>query len=477
MNNKIGQILLPATFLGVILGIMGGYFFGDIFISMKFLGVIFLNALKVISIPLVITSVIIGVASLGEIPKMEKTIGKTLIYFLITTGIAAFIGLLLVNIIRPGMGIEGFTGSIPDAVFQSNERGLSDILSNWVPSSLPAAALAGQYIGLVICFLVFGWALTTFTGGRVALDFFEAINKAIMRIITPLLYAAPIGIFFLIGGIVAENRDSFGELFSGLGLYTLTIIIGLLIQATIILPLILKKYGKKKPFELFLNMGQALSAAFATGSSSAALPLTMDAVINKAAIDRRSGFLVLPIGTALNIGATALYQTIAAIFIAQLYGINLSIGQQIIIFITAILAPIGTAGIPYSGIAASALIFSSVGLPLEGIGLILTIDWFIDRCRATVNIWGDAIGAAVIGEAFAIKGQPRPPLGTRTEPFRPSPRTEPRPPLGEKPFRAQRYDNSRDNRDRGPRRQDYQKRDHKPDGPRYSPERKPRPQP
>ena len=211
--------------------------------------------------------------------------------------------------------------------------------------------------------------------------------------------------FALIGSIVAENIDSVDELVSGLGWYSLTVIVGLSIHALVILPLILKFLAKRKPLEYFANMGEALATAFTTASSSATLPITIECVEEKNKVDERAASFVLPLGATINMDGTALYEAVAAMFIAQIYGIDLSIGSQVIIFLTATLASIGAAGIPHAGTVTMVFVLQAVGLPLEGIGLIWAIDWFLDRCRTTINVWGDSIGAAFISETSEFKNK------------------------------------------------------------------------
>lgn len=405
MSGKTGNYILIGMVLGAILGALGGYFFGDIFIQIKFLGTIFLNALKMIVIPLIVASMIVGVTSLGDIRKLGRTTGKTILYYLATTGMAVLIGIILVNIIQPGNGIGSIGNNIPEMVQQSKPTGFSDFIVNLIPSNLISAAAEGSVLPLIVFSLVFGGVLTSIgKKGKPVIDFFVGLNAAIMKIVILIIYFAPIGIIALIGGIVAENRGSLQEIASGLGLYSLTVIIGLLIHGAVVLPLILKFFGKKDPFKYFLNMGQALATAFTTASSSATLPVTIEAVIEKNKVNDKAASFVLPLGATINMDGTALYEAVAAIFIAQAINYPLPIEAQVIIFLTATLASIGAAAIPHAGLVTMVIVLSAVGLPLEGIGFIFVVDWFLDRCRTTVNVWGDSIGAAVIGETAEIRG-------------------------------------------------------------------------
>lgn len=404
MTGKTGNIILVGMIVGAILGVLGGLYLGDFFLSISFIGTIFLNALKMVMIPLIVASMIVGVTSIGDISKLGKTTGKTMLFYLVTTGFSVLIGLILVNIFRPGDGVESFGAYIPDLVANSQGRSFIDVIVGMIPPNIIKAASEGKVLPLIVFSLLFGSVLTTIgEKGRPVIAFFEGLNAAIMKLVSLIIYFAPVGVMALIGGIVAENRDSIDELISSLAWYSFTVIFGLLIHATIILPLILKMFGKRSPFQYFKNMGQALATAFTTASSSATLPITMECIEEKNKIDKRAASFVLPLGATINMDGTALYEAVAAMFIAQIYGIDLSLGSQVVIFLTATLASIGAAGIPHAGTVTMVFVLSAVGLPLEGIGLIWAIDWFLDRCRTTVNVWGDSVGAAVIAETKEFK--------------------------------------------------------------------------
>jgi len=349
---------------------------------------------------------IVGVTTLGDVSKLGRTTGKTLLYYLVTTGFSVLIGLILVNIFRPGSGVEQFGAYIPELVANSKEKSFIDVITGLISPNIIKSAADGKILPLIVFSLLFGGVLTTIgEKGKPVIAFFEGLNAAIMKLVTLIIYFAPVGVMALIGGIVAENRESIDELVSSLAMYSITVIVGLLIHAIVILPLMLKMFGRKSPGQYFVNMGQALATAFTTASSSATLPITMECVEEKNKIDRRAASFVLPLGATINMDGTALYEAVAAMFIAQIYGIDLSIGSQIIIFLTATLASIGAAGIPHAGTVTMVFVLSAVGLPLEGIGLIWAIDWFLDRCRTTVNVWGDSVGAAVIGQTAEFKNR------------------------------------------------------------------------
>lgn len=399
MTKKSGNLILAGMLVGTILGVVGGIYASDLFLDIRFIGTMFLNALKMIVVPLIVASMIVGVTTLGDVSRLGKTTGKTLLYYLVTTGFSVLIGIILVNLIKPGVGVESFGAFIPDLVANSKGKTFLDVVIGLIPSNIIDAAAKGKVLPLIVFSLLFGAVLTTIgEKGKPVIQFFEGLNEAVMKLVNWIIYFAPLGVMALIGGIVAENKESLGELLSSLGLYSLTVILGLLIHAVIILPLMLKIFTGRKPMPYFLHMGQALTTAFTTASSSATLPVTMECIEEKNNVDKRASSFVLPLGATINMDGTALYEAVAALFIAQIYGIDLSFSAQIIIFLTATLASIGAAGIPHAGTVTMVFVLGAVGLPLEGIGLIWAIDWFLDRCRTTVNVWGDSVGAAIIAE-------------------------------------------------------------------------------
>lgn len=404
MTSKTGNIILIGMIAGAIIGALGGYYLPDIFIQFEFLGQIFLNALKMVVVPLIVASMIVGVTSLGNVAKLGRTSGKTFLYYMVTTAFSVAIGLIMVNLINPGVGVEYFGTEIPEQVLSAQGKTIVDVLIGLIPSNVIGSAARGEILPLIVFSLLFGAVLTVIgEKGKPVIALFDGINAAMMKIVVLVIYFAPIGIIGIIGGIVAEKRDTVDVLFASLGWYIVTVILGLAIHAFVILPLILKMFGKRNPMQYALNMGHALATAFTTASSSATLPITMELVAEKNKVDPRAASFVLPLGATINMDGTAMYEAVAAIFIAQIYGIDLGLGQQMIIFLTATLVSVGAAGIPHAGTVMMVFVLGAVGLPLEGIGLIWAVDWFLDRCRTTVNVWGDSIGAAVIGETKEMK--------------------------------------------------------------------------
>ncbi len=401
MYDRTGNLLIIAIIIGMILGVVAVALFGEAVGAVKFLGDIFLNALKMIVIPLLFASMVVGITNLGDIRKLGRTGLKTVLYFLATSSIAVIIGLTLVNIFQPGSGVTLSNQAAPVI----GEYSFLEWLTSQIPSNIIQAAADTQILPIIIFALIFGGVLTTIgSKGKPVIAFFDGVNEVIMKIVHIIMWFAPIGIFGLVAGQLAEHGGlaGLGSIVSGLWKYFVVVVLGLAIHAVVVLPLIAQFVAGKNPIHYFIGMAQAVATAFATASSAATLPVTMDCVENKNDVDKRASSFVLPLGATINMDGTALYEAVAAMFIAQAYGIELSLFAQITIFATAILASIGAAGIPQAGLVTMVLVLQAVGLPLEGIGLILAIDWFLDRCRTAVNVWGDSIGAAVIATSEEI---------------------------------------------------------------------------
>jgi len=389
--------LILGIILGVIVGGLVGSFLPELGIKLGFLGTLFINALKMIVIPLIVVSITLSIMKVGNLGSLGI---KTLIYYLITTGIAVFIGIVVVNIIHPGDGGMALTGEMPDIVTSKQGMSLVDVLLlKFISPNLFNAAEEFQILPLIVASILFGAAFAALgKESKVIVEVFTILDKAIMKIVHWIMIFTPIGIFSLIAERIgiAGGGGAVMELAMELGKYVLSVVAGLFIHGFIILPIILILLAKRNPLEYVQNLGKALLTAFSTASSSATLPLTMEGVIDEAKVTPKVGRFVLPLGATINMDGTALYEAVAVIFIAQSYGIDLSVAQMVIVFFTATLAAIGAAGIPEAGLVTMVLVLQAVGLPMEGIGLILAIDWLLDRFRTTINVWGDCIGATVI---------------------------------------------------------------------------------
>ncbi len=397
MPRRHAAILLVLIVIAVIGGAFSGWYWGRATAVTAWLGELFLNALSMMVIPLLIAAVISGVTSLGDVRRLGRIGGITIAYYLVTGAIAVLIGLLMVNLIQPGAGISTAGLIKPDgAVRAAEEMGLSDILLSLVTPNLFAAAAETQLLPLIIWAIAFGIALSVIgSSGRPLIQFFEGLNEAMMRLVVWIMYFAPLGIFGLVAGTLgkAGGGPAFWTHLHAVGLHVVTVLSGLLIHF-VVLTLALV-FIARRGFPYLAGMARALLIALGTASSTATLPITMECAL-EGRVDPRAVRFVLPLGSTVNMDGTALYEAAAAMFIAQAYGIEMGLAQQSLIFFTATLAAIGAAGIPEAGLVTMIIVLKAVGLPLEGIGLLLTVDWFLDRFRTTTNVWGDAVGAAVL---------------------------------------------------------------------------------
>ena len=389
-------LLLWAILLGAILGGICGWWFGDAMLSLEWLGILFLNALKMTIVPLIVAAVITGITSMGDVRKLGRFGGMTLLYYACTTAVAVLIGLLVVNIMQPGVGLDVSGIELPDTIRDREPVGISDIILSLVHPNLIAAAAETKLLPLILFSILFAAALTTLgEKGQTVIDFFQGLNEVMMKVVLWLMYLAPIGIFALIASKLGATGggDAFIREISSVGKYVVTVILGLGLHFLFLFTLLAFFAGRS--MEYLQHMGQALVTAFGTASSSATLPLTMECSVN-AGVNPKAVKFVLPLGATVNMDGTALYEAVAVMFIAQAYGIQMDFMQQALIFITATLAAIGAAGIPQAGLVTMLIVLSAVNLPAEGIALLLAVDWFLDRIRTLVNVWGDSVGAAIM---------------------------------------------------------------------------------
>lgn len=397
MNSRHSVALLIAIIIGVFAGLLVGWYWGEAAVGVAWLGKLFLNTLSMLVIPLLVSAVISGVTSIGDVRQLGKLSGVTIGYYLITVAIAVLIGLIMVNLIQPGVGVSTEGLQQPDdLVRMAEEKGIGDILLSLVAPNLIAAAAETNLLPLILWSVAFGIALASLgPAGRPAAKFFESLNEGMMLMVSWVMYFAPIGIFGLIAGMfgAAGSTEAFVARISAVGLHVLTVLSGLAIHFTILTLILL--FIARQPITYLVNMLRAIVTSFATASSTATLPITIQCA-KESGIDERARRFVLPLGSTVNMDGTALYEAAAAMFIAQAYGLHLGIGQQSIIFVTATLAAIGAAGIPEAGLVTMIIVLQAVGLPIEGIGLLLAVDWFLDRFRTATNVWGDAVGAAVV---------------------------------------------------------------------------------
>lgn len=396
--------------IALILGILYGLFFPGAADYVTWMGTIFLRALKMIIVPLVFSSIVSGVTSIGSAQSLGRLGLKTVSYYVMTSLFAIMTGLVLVNIMKPGVGADlGFSESVEG--LSTISGGLADIIFRIIPENVFQAFITADMLAIIFFSLLFGFFITrTQNNSRDQLtNFFNAFFEVMMKMTVFIIKFAPLGIFGIVAGVVAQqagDREALFGIMHRMGLYMLTVILGLAFHTFVTLPLILKLIGRVSPKLHFKAMTTPLLTAFSTASSSATLPLTIEAVENEAGVSNKISSFVLPLGATINMDGTALYECVAAMFIAQAYGIELSFAQQMIVVITALLASIGAAGIPMAGLVMMSIVLTAVGLPLEGVGLILAVDRILDMCRTAVNVFSDTCGTVVIakteGESLKI---------------------------------------------------------------------------
>jgi len=369
----------------------------------SWMGDVFLRALKMLIIPLILSSLISGIANIGSSSSLGRLGLKTIGYYVSTSLLAIITGQILVNIIRPGVGADlNFSGKVEGLV--ENQRSLGETLIEMVPQNIFQAFNNNDMLAIIFFAVLFGFFVTRAgeENRGILKKAFNAIFEVMMKITMFVIRFTPLGIFGIVAKVVAEQDDLMG-LVSRMGLYMGTVIIALSIHFFITLPLILKFIGRAKPFRHMKNMSTPLLTAFSTSSSGATLPLTITAVEKNSGVSNKISSFTLPLGATINMDGTALYECVAAIFIAQAYGVELTIIQQLVVVLTALLASIGAAAIPMAGLVMITVILTAVGLPLEGVGLILAVDRIIDMFRTCTNVWSDSCGAVIIAKSEGEK--------------------------------------------------------------------------
>ncbi|MFW5659512.1 MAG: dicarboxylate/amino acid:cation symporter [Bacteroidota bacterium] len=403
MNQKQARYLLIAIVAAVVAGLASGWYFGEAMAEIAWLGELFLNALKMLILPLILAAVISGIASLGDVRKLGKLGGYTVGFYAATTAIAVVVGLIMVNLIEPGAGINATVdGQMPDVVKGKEATGLKDIALSLISPNLVASAADLDLLPIILFAVVFAAAISMVPGNEGTIRAIEAINQAMMKIVIWVMYFAPVGIFALVAGRLGEagGGPEFWQILKSMQWHVVTVLSALGLHFLILLAI---AWGLARRGAKFLrSTARALFTAFGTASSTATVPITMESV-KEAGVGDRAVQFAIPLGSTVNMNGTALYEACAALFIAQAYNIDLSFGQQVIIFLTATLAAIGAAGIPEAGLVTMVIVLKAVGLPLEGIGLVLAVDWFLDRFRTAVNVWGDAVAAAVVDRFLPTK--------------------------------------------------------------------------
>jgi len=405
------KIIIGMIF-GVVYGLLANHMGWIVFTNnwIKPWGIIFVNLLKLIAVPLVFASLIKGVASLSDISKLSRIGGKTIVFYLISTVIAVTIGLFLVNSVQPGKTFseekrielkEAYAikaGMKIDVATNVKKDGPLQFVVDIVPSNFLTAASDNANMLQVIFFaILFGIAMIMLSKEktRYVKGFFDGVNDIILQIVDMIMLMAPYGVFALIGGLVVDFDGSI-DLFIALGMYSVTVIVGLIVMILVVYPLILKIFTKVKYVSFFKAISPAQMLAFSTSSSAATLPVTMERCEEHLGVSEEVSSFVLPLGATINMDGTSLYQAVAAVFIAQAFGYDLNLGDQITIVLTATLASIGAAAVPGAGMVMLVIVLSAIGIDPEGIALIFAVDRILDMIRTVVNVTGDATVATVV---------------------------------------------------------------------------------
>ena len=414
------QILLGMA-AGVIFAlILTNFSWGPGFIGdwIKPFGNIFINALKLIAVPLILASLIKGISDLKDISKLSKMGTRTILIYICTTVIAVSIGLGLVNLIKPGSAITEETRNDLVASYEADasttianaqrqrESGPLQALEDIVPSNIFAAAGDNANMLQVIFFAIFfglGLILIPEKAAKPVKDFFDSFNDVILKLIDLIMLAAPYGVFALLAALVVESPST--DLFAALAMYAITVVIGLLIMIGFYV-LIVWIFTKNTPAFFINGIAPAQLLGFSTSSSAATLPVTMERVEEHMGVHKEVASFVLPIGATINMDGTSLYQAVAAVFIAQAFGMDLSIGAQLGIIVTATLASIGSAAVPGAGMVMLVIVLAQAGIPEAGLALIFAVDRPLDMCRTTVNITGDAAVSMLVAKSVDKLGPP-----------------------------------------------------------------------
>ena len=409
-NSNLTVYILLAIIAAVVLALVRPH----VAMGFEVGGEIFLRLLTMMVVPLVMASVMSGIIGLGDVRKLGRPGAITVAYYLTTTILAVIVGLIMVNLIQPGVGTidqetlnrlaaegEGVAASSDDVTLGAILRNL---LLTLFTDNLIGSAAETNLLPLIAFSIIFAGMLTTM-GERVTAinQMIVQVNEALLSFILLLMRLAPLGIFCLVTARFGEAQAE-GNLLDVVrqtGAYFFTVLAGLAVHAFVTLPILLAIFTRRNPFRFMYQMSQALLTAFSTASSTATLPVTMECAVTKAGVSKRSTEFVLPLGATINMDGTALCEAAAAIFIAQAIGFELGAMQQLVVAITATLAAIGAAGIPEAGLVTLIIVLNAVGLPVEYLGLILSVDWLLDRFRTAVNAFDDSIGAAVVDKSFA----------------------------------------------------------------------------
>ena len=423
--NKLAKYIIVGILLGLVLGLLlsksvdeaGNMTRGASIILglIKPFGELFIRLLKMIIVPLIVASIIMGVNSVGGMGRLGKIGTITICYYITTTVLAISLGLVCVNVIKPGNGVtlddpavaqqlESGSHTIQEKNFQNySAPTLTTLMRDLIPTNIVKAMAEGQMLAVIFFAIIIGIVMVSLgEQAKPLLNFFDSLDKVMMTLTNWIMYIAPVGAFALMTTTVASTGSS---VLGSLAKYMIAVLAGLTIHSVVTLPLLLIFVARFSPLKMLSAVSPALATAFSTASSAATLPLTMNCLEKRAKISNSTVSFVMPLGATINMDGTALYEAVAAMFIAQAYGIDLTLAQQGLIVLTATLASIGAAAIPSAGLFTLVVVLDAVGLPSEGIGLILAVDRILDMCRTTINVWGDSCGSAIVER---LKGKIKP---------------------------------------------------------------------
>ena len=407
-KKKSPWLIFAAIILAIIAGswtktdaqIFGIYFY-EIY---DLLGKLFINALTLVVVPLISSSIITGIARIGNESDFGRIGAKTFTFYLGTSLIAILIGLFFVNILGPGYSInsemiQAYETSKVDQIQQyvATQEGnkISNLILQIIPSNVVDAFSQGHMLSLIFFSLLFGYAVSKIESHplSILLGFWQGVFQTMLKITEIILKFLPLGVFCLVAKVFATTGIAS---LRSIGMFTIAVILGLSVFVFLALPLLLKIIGKVRPYRHFKAMSPALITAFSTSSSSATLPITIECVEKRAGVSNRICSLVVPLGASINMSGSALYECVAAMFVAQAYGINLSFTTQFMVVILALISSIGVAGVPSASLVAVVVVLKAIGLPVEGIGLFIAVDRILDMCRTTVNVFSDSCCAVLV---------------------------------------------------------------------------------
>ncbi len=413
--------ILFGMFAGVIFGFLAAKFGAQQFTVnwIKPFGAIFINSLKLIAIPLIVVSLIKGVSDLKDIAKLSRMGLRTVLLYLLTTVVAVTLGLLIVNVVRPGEKInqdtrdkllesyEGDAGQKIEVAANQKEKGPLQPLVDLVPDNAVSAASSNRNMLQIIFFVVFfglGLLLISPEQAKPVKDFFDGLNEVILKLVDLIMLTAPYGVFALLATLVVEIQSP--DLLLGLLWYSACVVFGLALMVLAFYPALVIFFTGKSYSFFFKGISPAQLLAFSTSSSAATLPVTMERVEEHLGVETEVASFVLPIGATVNMDGTSLYQAVAAVFIAQAYGMQLDLYQQLTIVLTATLASIGSAAVPGAGMVMLVIVLGAIGVPEAGLALIFAVDRLLDMCRTTVNVTGDATVSMLVAKSVGMLGEP-----------------------------------------------------------------------